>query len=109
MKLTKQHLKQIISETIDELQIGPVSGHPSDQGTSAASHMTPEEFAEKYDLEVEIRPEDKMKVIYHWDDDAWRIKASDVPSHWDSENAGQPEKRVFETNEYEEGYQNETY
>ncbi len=109
MKITKEQLKQIISETIDELQVGPVVGHAGDQGLSVPSHMTPEEFAEKYDLEVEIRPEDGMKVIYHWDDDAWRIKASDVPEHWDSENAGQAEKRVYETNEYVEGYQNETY
>ena len=34
MKLTEQQLKQIISETIDELQVGPVAGHAGDQGTS---------------------------------------------------------------------------
>ena len=88
MKLTSKQLKQIISETIDEMRIDTVAGHHGDGGSPIASHMTPEEFAEKYDLEVEIRPEDGMKVIYHWDDDAWRIMARDVPRHWDSENAG---------------------
>jgi len=105
MRLTREQLRRIIIETIDEMRIDTVAGHAGNQGTSAPSHMTPEEFAEEYDLEVEIRPEDRMKVIYHWDDDAHRILARDVPPHWDSENAGQAEHRVYETNEYEEGYQ----
>ena len=100
MKLTKEQLKKLILETIDEMRIDTVAGHSSNQGSLSRTNMTPEQFADKYDLEVEVRPEDGMKVIYHWDDDAWRIKASDVPSHWDSENAGKPEKRVFETNEF---------
>ena len=100
MRITKEQLKQIIREELSEMRIDTVAGHASDQGIPRRTDMTPEQFANKYDLEVEVRPEDGMKVIYHWDDDAWSIMASDVPEHWDSESAGQPEKRVFETNEF---------
>ena len=100
MQLTKEQLMKIIKEELKEMRIDTSIGHHRDQGIRSSTDLTPEEFAKKYDLEVEVRPEDGMKVIYHWDDDAWRIKASDVPQHWDSENAGRPEKRVFETNEF---------
>ena len=100
MQITKEQLVQIIKEELSEMRMDTTIGYPRDQGIKSPADLTPEEFAKKYDLEEEIRPEDGMKVIYHWDDDAWRIKASDVPKHWDSENAGRPEKRVFETNEF---------
>ena len=98
MKLTKEQLKQIIKETIEEMRIDTVAGDPTLKTAPPKLEISAEEFAAKYNLEVEVA-EDGEKVIRYFDDDAWVIKASDVPRSWDSEIIG-VEQNIYHTGEY---------
>ena len=82
MKITKEQLKQIIKEELEEMsQLSPA-----------------EEFAKKYNHEIEIA-DDGEKVFYLFDDDLWAILASDVPSSWSRESTGS-ESYIYHTGEY---------
>ena len=88
MRLTKQHLKQIIDETIDEMRIGPVAGHSRYQGDSIpAKNEIPSELeallgAEFAHLETEL-DEEKGWVVYFStsDNTSWGIDGNE-PEGW---------------------------
>tara|TARA_E500000331_G_C16792479_1_gene512996 strand:+ start:162 stop:488 length:327 start_codon:yes stop_codon:yes gene_type:complete len=100
VKITKEQLKKLIIETIDEMRIDTVSGHAGDQGESIPKKQQSlaDAFAEKYDHEIEIS-DDGEKVFYLFDDDLWAISAADVPSSWSRESTGS-ESYIYHTGEY---------
>ena len=100
MRLTKEQLKQIINETIDEMRIDTSAGHFSNQGESIPKKQQSlaDAFAEKYDHEIEIA-DDGEKVFYLFDDDLWSISAADVPDSWSRESTGS-ESYIYHTGEY---------
>lgn len=100
MKITKEQLKKLIIETIDEMRIDTVSGYANNQGTTIPmSQLSPaEEFAKKYHHEIEIA-DDGEKVFYLFDDDLWAITGGDIPKSWDRESTGS-ESYIYHTGEY---------
>ena len=103
MRITKEQLKKLIVETIDEMRIDTVSGYASNQGApKPKAELSPADaFAEKYKkigVEVEIA-DDGEKVFYLFDDDLWSISAADVPKSWSRESTG-TESYIYHTGEY---------
>ena len=116
MRITKEQLKRIISETIDELQVGPVVGHHDDPSPKKQPSLA-DAFAEKYKkigVEVELiaavddndaailddegKPK-KEKVFFLFDDDLWSISAADVPKTWWRES-NDGDGYIYHTGEY---------
>jgi len=97
MKLTKQHLKQIISEALEEMRIGPVAGLRG--GHDMSTHSPVEEFLKKYNFLEKDVGDDGEIIIYFDDSDSARILSKDVPEGWDVDhlNAG---RYAYHTGEY---------
>lgn len=71
MRLTNKQLKQIISETIDEMRIDPVAGHAGNQGSAPVQEEVPkpEDLAELKALIAAHEKRQPKRPLYEpeWD------------------------------------------
>jgi hypothetical protein len=114
MRITKEQLKQIIKEELENVLEGQSNDmeqfglrDQGDWGAKDGPRIAPktspskvETFLKKYDF-LEKDVEDNGEIVIYFDDaDSARIKTKDVPSEWDTDQPGAG-RYVYHTGEYE--------